>query len=512
MVEEPQMHTFFRRFYFSFILLVCLSFVQQIAADPNLLNREDIENKYKWDLSDIYPDWNAWEKDMVKIEALMNQFTTLKGTLKSGPEAVLKAFQLDEELSMLSYRIYRYPQLTRDVDTRDQEVAAKLQRVSLLFSKFGTATAWFNPEVLNIPWDTMKGWLDKTADLKVYRFNIEDLYRQQKHVLDEDKEKLLSYFSQLRQTPGNVYTELSTSDIEFPTVDLSDGSKVTMTSGGYRRTLLTNRNQEDRRKAFEEHYKTFQKNVNTYASIYNAICQRDWASAQSRNYGSSLEAALENNNVPVSVYENLVTTVKENTKPLQKYHALRKKVLGLDNYHLYDGVISLFDLDKTYPYEKAKEWVLASVHPLGKNYQGKMTKALKGGWVDVFENTGKRPGAYSANVYGVHPYMLMNYNETLPEVFTLAHELGHTMHTTLSNENQPFATHSYTIFVAEVASTLNERLLLDYMLEKTSDPKERIYLLQQSIESITGTFYLQVLFYQDRSGNYYLQYRCLRYL
>ncbi len=484
-----------KRFLYFFTLFSSLALLSNHSfAQAQSLNRDDIDDKYKWNLTDIYPSWEAWEADFKELETKMDAFAALKGTLKNGPDALLKAFTMDDELSMMAYKVYRYPQFTRDVDTRNQDASSKLQQVSILFAKFNTATAWLNPELLEIPWETMETWLDETPGLAPYRFGIEDLYRQQIHVLDEEKEKLLSFYSRFGSTPSSIYQELSTSDIKYPEVTLSDGSEVTMTRGTYGKVLATNRNQEDRKHAFEEHYGVYKSNENTYASIYNAVTQRNWANAQARNYSSSLEAALEGNNVPVSVYENLISTVKANTEPLQKYVALRQKVLGLDEYHLYDGAISLVDIDKTYPYEEAQDWVLASVDPLGKTYKKKLAKALEGGWIDVFENTGKRPGAYSAGVYGVHPYMLMNYNETLDNVFTLAHELGHTMHTTLSNENQPFATHGYTIFVAEVASTLNERLLLDYMLSKTDDPKERVNLLQQAIDNIVGTFYAQVMF------------------
>ena len=253
-------------------------------------------------------------------------------------------------------------------------------------------------------------------------------------------------------------------------------------------------NQADRKMAFEAHFGAYTANANTYASIYNGIIQKDWASAQSRNSKSCVEAALEGNNIPIQVYENLVNTVKNNTSPLQRYLKLRKKVLKLTEYHAYDGSISLTDFKKTYAYEDAKKMVQASIAPLGKDYQTKMEKAVSNGWLDVFEANGKRAGAFSSNVYGVHPYMLLNYNETLYEVYTLAHELGHTLHTLLANENQPFSTSDYTIFVAEVASTFNERLLLDYMLKNTTDTKERIALLNQAITGIVGTFYTQAMF------------------
>ncbi len=483
---------FFKRFLLS-VSTICIIIIGTAAAQERSLNRDDIDAKYKWDLNDIYSGWQEWEQGLTDLEQKMEAFAGLKGSLAKGPESLLKAFKINEELDILSYRVYRYPQLTRDTDTRNQEVAARLQKVQILFSKFNTATAWFLPEMLKIPWETMKTWLDETPALSPYRFGVEDLYCQQAHVLDEDKEKLLSFYGQFSGSPRSIYSELATSDIKFPTVKLSNDEKAMMTSDNYSRILATNHNQEDRKKAFEEHYTVYDKTKNTYAAIYSAICQRDWAGAQAKNYKSTLEAALEGNNIPVEVYENLVNTVKANVQPLQRYIKLRAKILGLDEYHNYDGSISLTDFNKTYEYEDAKKWIMASIAPLGKDYQKKMKKAVSGGWLDVYENTGKRAGAYSSNVYGVHPYMLLNYNGTLDNVFTLGHELGHTIHSVLANENQPFATSSYTIFVAEVASTFNERLLLDYLLEKSKDPKERIALLQQAIRAITGTFYFQVL-------------------
>ena len=363
-----------------------------------------------------------------------------------------------------------------------------------LLAQFDTKTSWLNPELLTVPWETMDQWIKNTPGLKPYRHNLEDLFRQQTHVLTEDKEMLLSYFSELGNAPDEIYTELSTSDITFPTIVLSNGDSVEVTRGNYSKVMRTNYNQEDRKVTFTNHYEVFAKDQNTYAAMLRGVCQKDWAYAQARNYGSTLEAALDDDNVPLSVYENLVQTVRENTAPLKKYAELRKRVLGIEDYHLYDGAVPLVQVDKTYPYEDAKKWSIASVAPLGKAYQEKYKKAIQGGWIDVYETPGKRSGAYSANVYGVHPYMLLNYNETLDYVFTLAHEMGHTMHTTLSNENQPYATHDYTIFVAEVASTLNERLLLEYLLSQWKDPKDRILLLTQAIDNIEGTFFAQVMF------------------
>ncbi|MEO8135398.1 MAG: oligoendopeptidase F [Betaproteobacteria bacterium] len=428
------------------------------------------------------------------METKMDAFAALKGTLAQGPAAVVKAYQAFDEIGILQYKVYRYPQLQRDVDTRNQDIAGKFQRVGAVFAKFGTATSWFTPELLKIPQPTMEKWIAETPALAPYRFTILDNYRQQAHVLDEKGEKLLSYATQFSRTPAATFQELSTSDIKFPKVTLSDGKELTLSPGVYQTVLQSNRNQADRAKAFELYVGNYAATRNTYAAIYNGVLQRGWFNAQARNYPSTLEAALDSNAVPQSVVTTLVDTVRAGTAPLQRYHRLRKKILGLGNYHLYDGSLQLYKSDKTYPYELAKELAISSVAPLGPDYLAKYRKFVSGGRIDVYENEGKRSGAYNAGVYGVGPYLLLNYNDTLDSAFTFAHEAGHAMHTVLSYETQPFVTADYTIFVAEVASTTNERFLLNKLLETTTDPKERFLLLDHAVESIAGTFYSQVMF------------------
>lgn len=460
-------------------------------AAPNTLNRDSIPDKYKWDLSDIYPNWDAWQQGYDRLDSLMKAFAALQGTLANGPEAALHAFQLQDELDMLSYRVYRYPGLAHDLDQRNADINAKFQQVQILFARFGQATSWFTPELLKIPWDTMQKWLTSSDDFAPYRHNIEDTYRQQKHVLDEDKEELLSYFNQFEGTPADIHEALTTADIQYPRVSFDGVDTVTLTPGEYYSTLTYDRSQANRKKAHEAFYSTYAHDKNTYAAIYNSILQRDWATAQARNYSSALEADLSGDNVPTEVYENLVKTVKAGTEPVKRYYEARRKALGLDEYHLYDGSVAVVDFDKKYDFDEITNWVVESVAPLGKDYQNKIKEVFKGGWIDVYESEGKATGAYQARVYGTHPYLLLNYKGTMNDMFTVAHEVGHTMHTLLAYDNQPFATANYTIFVAEVASTLNEALFLDYMFKKSDDPKERIALLEQAIDNILGTFYTQ---------------------
>jgi oligoendopeptidase F len=464
------------------------------ATKPTTRNRAEIDAAYKWDFSPIYADWTAWEAGMKTMEVKMDEFAALKGTLKDGPAALLKAYRLYDEIGIIQYRVYRYPSLQRDTDTRNQEVAGRLQRVQALFAKFGTATAWFNPELIAVPEATMRGWLDATPDLAPYRFTILDAYRQQQHVLDEKGEKLLSFATRFCETPQSVYSELSTSDIKFPSVTLSDGRAVTLSPGAYQSILATNYNQADRAKAFAAYLKTYEATKNTYAAIYRGTLERGWFMSQARAYPTTLARALDGNAIPLEVYTTLVETVRAGTAPLQRYLKLRQKLLGLDSYHLYDGQIPLVKDDTVWPYAPARDLVLKSIEPLGAEYKQKYADLLARNRLDVYENDGKRSGAYSAGVYGVGPYVLMNYNDTLDAVFTFAHEMGHAMHTRLSEENQPFVTSDYTIFVAEVASTINERLLLEKLLAESANPKERFLLLQHAIDAIVGTFYTQVMF------------------
>lgn len=470
------------------------AFTTQVNGKPETRVRAEIPSEYKWDFSTIFADWAAWESGMKEMQSKMDVYAALKGTLADGPEAILKAYRLDDEIGMLSYKVYCYASLQRDVDLRDQEIAGRFQEVRAMFAKFGTATAWFTPELLRIPEETMTQWIAETPALVPYRHAIMDIYRQQKHTLDEEGERLLSYASQLNQAPKAIFQELSTSDIKYPKVTLSDGKEVTLSPGTYQEVLNSNRNQADRALAAKTYYGAYLDTKNTYAATYNGVLQKDWFNAQARRYDSSLQAALDGNAIPTQVVETLVETVRAGTGPVQRYVKLRKRLLGLDNYHLYDGGIPIFEVKDNQPYDQARATVLDSVKPLGADYQQKMSKFLGGGWVDVYENEGKRSGAYNMGVYGVGPFLLMNYNDTTDAVFTLAHEAGHAMHTVLSNETQPFATASYTIFVAEVASTTNERFLLNALLEKTSDPKERFVLLQHAVDNIVGTFYTQVMF------------------
>jgi oligoendopeptidase F len=459
-----------------------------------LPTRDAIPARYTWDLSAICRDWDEWTRTYEQLEVAIEAFKTLQGTLSRGPDQLLAAFRAMDVMGALSYRVWYFASLHYDEDQRDNAINARRQQVQILFARQQQAGSWFNPELLAIPLDTVRNWLEASADLALYRFAIDSLFHEQEHVLDEQGERLMSFAGRFNSVPHDSYAALTTADIKFPSITLAGGERVTLSYGQYRALLETNRLQEDRAAAYRAFHRSYADNQNTYAALYNGVLQRDWFHARARGYETTLDAALHGNNIPTSVVENLIAGTREAVEPLRRYHRLRRRALGLETYRLFDVFLPLVEHDVRYPYDEVGDWIVDSVAALGREYQQRVRRAFDEGWIDVYENAGKRSGAYSAPVYGAHPYMLLNYNETLDAVFTLAHEMGHSMHTLLSHQSQPFVYAGYTIFVAEVPSTLNEALFLDLMLERAGSREERIVLLQHAIDSIASTFYTQVLF------------------
>ena len=456
--------------------------------------RSDVDPAHTWDLSAIFPSWEAWDAAMTDLEQRIEAFKAFAGTLGQGSAQLRSACELHDAIGQLSYRVWFYPSLAYDQDQRDNASAARRQRVQLLFARLEHATSWLNPELLTVPLASLRAWLDADPAFGVYRFAVEDLFRKQAHVLDLNGERLLSLASRLTGASKDAYEALSTADAKFPTIALSTGASVDVSYGQYRRVLATSRVAADRRAVYEAHYDVFGANRNTYASLYNGVLHRDWFQARARGYQTTLDAALFGNAIPPDVVTTLIAETRAGVEPFRKYHRLRRRVLGLDSYTPADAYVPLVEHDVHYEYDDVREWIVQSTARLGADYQRHVREAFERRWIDVYENKGKRSGAYSAPVYGAHPYMLLNYNDTLDAVFTLAHEMGHSMHTLLAHASQPFVYAGYTIFVAEVPSTLNEELLLEFMLEQATTTDERTMLLQHAIDGIVGTFYNQVLF------------------
>ena len=476
------------------ILLVVVLAVGAVSAAPRSLVRDSIPEQYKWDLSHIYPNWEAWEADLARLDSLVDVYENLRGTLHQGPVSLLRVFHVREQMDKLYELISGYAGLSYATERLNNDIAAKWQRKETLRGKRNIAQAWFRPELLSLPWDTLQAWLAGEPALAPYEYELRNEFRRREHVLDTEQEKLLSYFARFRSSPGNIYDALTAADVAYPTIRLSTGEEVTLTDGRYNNVLVTARNQADRAEAFDSALSVYSKNAHTHAAIYAAILQRDWATAQARGYASAVQQSLDRDNIPVEVYENLIATVHDGSEAIRRYYRLKEEVMGLDGFHMYDRFIPIVDFEAAYDYDDAVGWVIASVAPLGEDYQSKLREGFENRWIDVYENEGKSTGGFSSGVYGVHPYVLINYNETAGEMFTVAHEMGHSLHTVLADETQPYATAGYTIFVAEIAAIANEQLLLDYLLDHTEDPKERVYLLQFAIESLRGTFYRQVVF------------------
>ncbi|MEY4636152.1 MAG: Oligoendopeptidase plasmid [Acidobacteriota bacterium] len=464
------------------------------APSTQVPTRESLDPRYTWDLTSIFPSWEAWEAAFADLDAGIEAYKQYQGTLVQGADQLLRALKDRDELDQLSYRVWYYPALQYDEDQRNNTVNAKRQRVQLLFAKWQQAISWFQPELLALPIESVREWMAESPALGLYRFAVEEVFRLQAHVLNEQGEKLLSLSGRLGGVPKDSYAALSTADARFPTITLSNGESVEVSYGQYRKLLATCRAQADRKLAYEALYDTYIGTINTYATLYNGVMQSDWFEARARGYQTTLDAALFGNAIPTSVVENLIREAKHGVAPFRRYHRLRKRVLGLQDYYVFDAFVPLVDSNERYRYDEVLDWIIEAVEPLGAEYQARVQKAFAERWIDVYENQGKRSGAYSAPVYGANPYMLLNYNDTLDAVFTLAHELGHSLHTLLSQETQPFVYSGYTIFVAEVPSTLNEALLLELMLARAKTREERAVLLQHAIDNIVGTFYNQVLF------------------
>ncbi len=462
------------------------------GARPASRDRSAVAERYRWDLSHVYPGWAEWEAGLGRLAGLTADFGRLRGTLGAGPAQLETVLRAADEVGMLSHRVYQLPALAAAEDTRDNASQARLKRAQVELARFREASAWLDPELLALPQETVRAWLEQPG-LRPYRFSVLETFRRHEHVLDEDGERLLALAARFAGTPRHTYSMLSDADVSFPTVTLPSGEEVVASHAGFANGLRTLRRQDDREALFRAHFGVYDQRPNTYAAIYDAVLERDWFLAQARRYPSCLEAGLDEDAIPPEVVEGLIATARSGCEPLRRYHRLRRRVLGLDRYCFFDAYLPLVEVDWPFPFDRVREDVVASVAPLGADYQRVVERAFAERWLDVYETEGKRSGAFSAGVWGVHPYMLLNHADTLSDAFTVAHEMGHTMHTVLAEASQPFVSSSYAIFVAEVASMTNEALLLDRLLEREGDPRRRVVLLQHVVDSVVASFYRQTM-------------------
>ncbi|MDY0023472.1 MAG: oligoendopeptidase F [Candidatus Izemoplasmatales bacterium] len=448
----------------------------------------------KWDLTYLYPNLEAFEEGYNKTVKIIDELATYKGKLNEFKN-FKEFFLLQKEFEKIGLRTYQYSSLLSDLNKKDSENSARLQKVQLAFVKLQQALSFEEPELITIGKEKVMSFINQDKDLEEFRFAMEKLFRRQEHILDDKSEALLANYSQLASAGKNLYSSLSVADIEGQDVMLDNKEIVTITNSNYRAFIQKSNSPEERKDIFEAVFSYYEAHKNTYASIYKNVLDADLARVKTRNYESSLESYLFNNNIPTSVYHSLTKVARENTKAVKKYIDLRKSYLGLEEYHTYDRFLELAKTDKEYEFAEAKELFFNSIKHLPEHFQVKAKDVLKDGFVDVFEQTGKRTGAYSSSMPNLHPFILLNYSKTLADVFTVAHEAGHSIHSMYSAETQPSSLQNYTIFVAEVASTFNEHNLLDYIINESKATKEeKIALLQRAIDDILGTFYRQTLF------------------
>lgn len=456
--------------------------------------RSDIDSQYKWRLEDIYATDDDWEKDFEKVREMMQKLDVYRGNLVSSSENLHQGLQLIMEINEILDRLYAYSHMRSDEDTSNQKYQALNRRAQALATEIASAVSFMVPEILTLSREKVEEYLNENEGLKLYSHFLDNILREKDHYLSEEEEKILAMASDVARGPGNIFSMLNNADLVFPTIIDEEGEEVRITHGRYIDFLMS-KERRVRKDAFTALYSKYGEFINTFAATLNTNVKAHIFYARARNYNSALEAALSSDNIPVSVYTNLIDTVKENLDAMHKYVSLRKEVLELDELHMYDLYVPLVkELDIKIPYSEARETILQGLKPLGEEYLRILEEGFNSGWVDVYENKGKRSGAYSSGCYGVHPYVLMNYTDSLDNMFTLAHEMGHALHTHYSYENQPYVYADYKIFLAEVASTLNEILLLHYLLENTEDVLKKKYLINHYLEQFRGTVFRQTMF------------------
>ncbi|MDN3954193.1 oligoendopeptidase F [Sporolactobacillus laevolacticus] len=459
-----------------------------------LPKREDIPVEETWNLEAIYPSVEAWENAFQKVKDLIAEAEQFKGKIGDSADTLYALLQKQDEITELLYKVYVYAHMKNDENTADATFQALHDRAGNLAAVAGSKLAFVVPEILAIDPQTLKGFLESNKDLQLYRRALDEITRTRPHVLDSEKEALLAAAGEVTDASSTTFGMLNNADLKFPTIKGEDGNDIEITHGRYG-TLMESENRQVRKDTFEGIYKTYGAFKNTLASTLSGQIKRDTFYAQARHYKSAREAALFSNDIPEAVYDNLIKTIHDNLPLMYRYVAMRKKALGVDELHMYDLYAPLVPNAKIeVTYNEAKEIVLKALAPLGEDYLNVIKDGFEKRWIDVRETQNKRSGAYSGGSYGTMPYVLLNWQDNVNGVFTLAHELGHSMHSYYSRTCQPYPYSDYSIFVAEVASTCNEALLNHYLLENTDDKKKKLYLLNNQLEGFKGTIFRQTMF------------------
>ena len=457
------------------------------------MKRTEISKEYKWKIEDLYAANDIWEEDFIKLQKGIEELKCFEGTLSQSAENLLKMQEKCDELNQLAEKVYVYANQRLHEDTSNAYYQGLSGRAQMLLVQMSETASYIEPEILAIPEEKLEEMM-KDEGLRKYETYFRRLLRRKEHILSKEMEELLAGVDEVAEGPKDTFMMFNNADIKFPVIKGEDGEPIEITHGKYVK-LLESQNREVRKAAFEGLYESYGKFKNTLAATYRANVKQAGFFAKARKYESSLKAALAGSHIPVEVYDSLIESVHAHLPALHEYVKVRKEKLGVEELHMYDLYVPMVgEADKKIPYEEAKEIVLNGLAPLGEDYLELLKKGFNEGWIDVYENEGKRSGAYSWGAYGTHPYVLLNYQDNLNNVFTLAHEMGHALHSYHSDETQDYIYAGYKIFVAEVASTCNEALLIRYLLDHSKDDTEKAYLLNYFLEQFRSTLFRQTMF------------------
>ncbi|ULL14622.1 oligoendopeptidase F [Paenibacillus sp. H1-7] len=462
------------------------------APMNQVLKRTDVPAEHTWNLEDLFPNQQAWDKEYQEVKELLKKVGAFQGKLKD-PSSIKQCFELEDSISLHMERLYVYSNMKHHEDTAESTYQALSEKAKKLSVETGEALSFISPEILSLSDEELNKLVNDPA-LSSYKRTLEEMIREKQHILSKTEEALLAQVGNLSQAPSTIYSMLNNADLKFPKVKNEQGEEVELTHGRYIQ-FLESRNREVRKEAFQAMYATYAKNKNTIGATLAANINKNIFYSKVRKYPSTLEMSLYGDNIPKEVYTNLIDTIHQSLPLMHRYMDLRKKLLKVDDLHMYDLFAPLVDeykMDITY--EQAQATVKESLKPLGQDYLNILQEGFDNRWIDIYENEGKRNGAYSWGAFGTHPYVLLNHKDNLNSMFTLTHEMGHAIHSYLSDANQKYRDAQYTIFLAEVASTLNEALLMDYMLKKSTDPKEKMYLLTYYMDQFRTTVFRQTMF------------------
>lgn len=479
------------------------AFTQTVPSELNLYvtgrnsmsslpKRQDVPQEHRWRLEDLFPNQAAWDQEFNEARSKLQEIAQYQGKL-SDAKMLKMCFALEDVISLHTERLYVYANMRHHEDMADPVYQALSDKAKKLSVEVNEATSFITPEVLSLSDELLDAFI-ADPELQPYQHTLKEMKRQKPHILSKTEEALLAQVGNISQAPGTIFGMLNNADMKFPVIKNDKGEDIELTHGRYIQ-FLESRDREVRKNAFDAMYSTYAKHKNTLAATLNANVTKNIFYSRVRKFPSALEMSLSSDNIPKDVYTNLISTIDEHLPLLHRYLELRKKLLKLDDLHMYDLFTPLVEqFDMEIDYEQAKQMVKESLEPLGEEYRQILQEGFDNGWIDVYENEGKRSGAYSWGAYGTHPYVLLNHKDNLNSMFTLAHEMGHAMHSYYSDTNQTYRNAQYTIFLAEVASTLNEALLMDYMLNKSTDLKEKLYLLTYYADQFRTTVFRQTMF------------------